>query len=130
VFCQTYEIIVFEPSQYTIPNSINEQGEIAGYYTDVITDKPYGFVRAADGTNYVVRRGRPFHICFQHQRGGSGYGYFFAPPFRNPEVLQSHGFVRDPFGNFTTFDPPGSINTQALNINAGGDVYRLLRRVE
>jgi hypothetical protein len=35
---------------------------------------------------------------------------------------RTHGFIRDPEGNFTTFDPPGSISTMAQGINAGGAV--------
>ena len=35
-------------------------------------------------------------------------------------MQRDHGFIRDPYGNFTTFDPLGSISTRVVSITAGG----------
>jgi uncharacterized membrane protein len=130
VFCQTYVefFVAFPPgtlSKETVPTSINERGEIAGYYT-VGTLVPHGFVRAADGTI----------TSFDAPAGPGGFLQTFAYSINDAGaitgsaafadttigMLRPRGYVRDPEGNFTTFDPPGSINTQAHSINDGGAI--------
>jgi hypothetical protein len=46
-------------------------------------------------------------------------GIYLGLPF---PFITNHGYVCDPEGNFTSFDPPGSTNTQPLSINAGGAI--------
>jgi uncharacterized membrane protein len=38
------------------------------------------------------------------------------------ENATGHGFVREPDGTITAFDPPGSIGASALNINRAGAI--------
>jgi hypothetical protein len=50
LFAQSYTQIIVFVGKETVPNSINENGEIAGLATQPISDIPEGFVRAEDGT--------------------------------------------------------------------------------
>ena len=76
-FCQTYVQISVDRS--LIPESINEKGEIAGYYSGFVT--------------------------------------------------LNHGFVRNPGGMITVFDPPGSSFTTAFSINDKGAITGIYRVV-
>jgi hypothetical protein len=128
-FCQSYiDIGLPLTARDQYPYSINEKGEIAGYYILHLGTQgdsaPHGFVRAADGTITTFDVPESFFqgmflgtLAFSINAAGAITGFYYKP-----QSQISHGFVRDPEGNFTTFDPPGSISTIPQSINAGGDV--------
>ena len=125
VFCQNYvtfsALSLPEIAKGTFPTSINKKGEIAGYYIAAPGDTGYGFVRDPGGTITSFdwpgsdSPGAHSTVVGSINDEGAITGYSYAPPSisPNPPLFQNHGFVRDPEGNFTTFDPPGSANTQA-----------------
>ena len=56
-------------------------------------------------------------VARQHRNaGGAITGYY------NEANLVIRGFVREPDGKITSFDPPGSISTRALSINSRGAI--------
>jgi hypothetical protein len=125
-FGQTYVEIRghngLNPADATFPNSINEQGAIAGYYMtgDLIRR---GFVRAVEGTITSFDVPGSFvneTVALSINAAGSITGYYIGLPFIFPTGFTNHGYVRDPFGNFTTFDAPGSISTTPQSINTRG----------
>jgi len=135
VFCQTYnaiDVITPAPTLETHPTSINKQGDIAGFYADALSGNYHGFVRAHEGCIPVGPACIPF-TSFDARPGilnggtfatsindaGAITGYFIA---NVPPPARKHGFVRDPGGSLTSFDPPGSISTIALSINTGGAI--------
>jgi hypothetical protein len=123
VFCQTYvqitEFVDGQIARKTFPTSINNQGEIVGYWQEGFTLR--GFVRAAGGTITAFDVPGPLVSTLPQSINDAGAitGYFQGPA--NPG-LGSVGFVRDPEGNFTSFAPPGGISTQPRSINAGGAI--------
>ena len=125
VFCQTY-VGIFLGFRWTVPTSINEKGEIVRYFSNSFGGAEQGFVRAADGTitefgNFAVFGTTAFSI----NAAGAFTGY--APAFagfslEGGPIFFNSGYVRDPEGNSTSFDPPGSISAIPLSINVGGAI--------
>jgi hypothetical protein len=117
-FGQTYVQILVDES--TFPNSINEKGDIAGYYYD-FAGVTRGFVRSAEGgtiTSFDVPGPTVVGtIASSINAVGAITGYYVDTML---DIQRYHGFIRDPEGNFTTFDPPGSYLTRVVRITAGG----------
>jgi hypothetical protein len=114
------------PGSYngTVPNSINDLGEITGYYADV-SGLVHGFLRSANGkfTSFDVpgSGGVTFPLALNLQ--GTVVGYYLDP---NSLV---HAFLRRPDGTFKTWVGPNSCDTNgslgcygsgASNINIFG----------
>jgi hypothetical protein len=57
-------------------------------------------------------------LGFSINAGGAITGYYVGGKF----PFTNHGFVRDPQGSFSSFDPPGSTSTIAQSINDGGAI--------
>jgi hypothetical protein len=80
-----------------------------------------GFARAADGTITPINDPETSTLFgtvpVSINAAGAITGYFYSSP-----PLRPHGFVRDPEGNFTTFDPAGSIFTTPQSINYAGAI--------
>ena len=108
----------------TIPNRINDAGEIAGYYNDA-NHAQHAFIRAADGTI----------TTFDVAQAGAGNSQGTEPAGlnQNGSIVGdyvdannvTHSFVRTPDGKLSTFDVPGAgtgpfQGTAANNINARG----------
>ncbi|TMB98590.1 MAG: hypothetical protein E6J42_05600 [Chloroflexi bacterium] len=117
------------PNQGTFPQSINE-GAITGYFVDG-NNVAHGFLRDPDGTI----------TTFDAAGAGTGFGQGTVPTSINPNGAISgyyvsaftlpppsnlnHGFLRDPDGTITSFDPPGSEGTfpaSANGINPAGAI--------
>jgi len=118
------------PNQGTFPQSINQEGAITGYFVDG-NNVAHGFLRSPDG---------PI-TTFDAAGAGTGFGQGTAPLSINPNGAISgyyvsaftlpppsnlnHGFLRDPDGTITSFDPPGSHGTfpaSASGINPAGAI--------
>lgn len=119
--------------QGTFPSDINNTGTIVGYYVDS-NRLHHGFVR--DPTGAFTRLDAP----------GAGEG-LQPPVMGHPELLSGqgtlatgvndggkitgyfidaknlrHGFLRDKFGTFLTFDVAGSGGTSPESINSSGEI--------
>jgi YD repeat-containing protein len=124
-FGQTYvEIIAsFAGSSYTFPYSINEAGVIAGSWSLNDGLGPVsGFERDAAGTITTFRVPGLSTDARSINAAGAITGSYSIPC--SSGTLATHGFVRDPFGNFTSFDAdrdPCAV-TYPRSITAGGAV--------
>ncbi len=101
--------------QGTFAQSINVQGEIAGYYVDE-NFVYHGFVRTNRGE--ITSFDPPdsvFTLAFGSNPEGAIAGFYFDS---NDGVY--HGFVRTNRGNITTFEAPGATATFAAQINPAG----------
>jgi uncharacterized membrane protein len=108
-------ITPFHPSlsTSTSPRCIVGKGWIVGWF---FREKlgTHGFIRTAHG------RIRKFNFNgYQiHPYGINGEGAITGDYYRK----RIHGFVRDPDGTFVSFDPAGSVSTEAYSINSKGEV--------
>src|SRR5215472_15794442 len=122
-FCQTYVGISAIPGYDTYPYSINAAGVVAG--STSINDGlgPFtGFVRDAAGT--ITTFAAPSSTSTDARSINANGGITGSYVGGSLSHFGTHGFVRDPAGDFTSFDAdqdPGAV-TYARSINAGGDV--------
>jgi hypothetical protein len=126
-------------SQQTIPDGINAAGMVAGWFSnDTFIDDPNcsgvragGFVMSPDGQLTLFQPPGtiptlPSHIS---EYGGSAFPHWISVD-RAGDVTGSysdaagvqHGFVRNPYGTITSFDPPEGKQTNATSINDGGAI--------
>jgi hypothetical protein len=128
-------ITTFDPpgSTFTQPTSINEAGEIAGAYCDTAACASSlgvgarGFLQAHNGTFVTFAAPTGQILPSIYNAGG-------PPPSINPSGLiagtysvlvpsfSEHGFLRTRGGTVTTFDPPGSVFTEVLDMNPAGAI--------
>jgi hypothetical protein len=110
----------------TSPRSINERGAITGFYFDG-NGNAHAFMRHAQGAftlfdfpgsvDTVVGTITPAGGDRSLNAAGAITGFYFDAD------LQSHGFVRETQGAFTSFDAPESFkDTQPTGINAVGEI--------
>jgi hypothetical protein len=133
--CQTWALIDVPgadgspPESNAEPTSINESGAVTGYWAPFpggVLSSYHGFVRDPAGTvtTFDAPGSAGFGTFFgtfpfSINAAGAITGYYQAPP---PFPSPLHGFVRSLEGNFTSFDPPGSISTKPQSINASGAI--------
>ena len=110
-----------DAGQGTSPQSINDDGEITGYYKDAASVL-HGFVRHRDGTFITFdapaasKKATLGTFPQSINKNGEVAGYYFT----DPNGVR-HGFVRLMDGTFAKFDPPGSAGTVARSINDMGE---------
>jgi hypothetical protein len=97
-------ITTFATGDTTWPYSINRKGVIAGCYNANTEDR--GFVRDVGGTLTYYEVGDDSTCGFSINDKGIIVGR-----------AGSDSFFRSPDGRITTFDPPGSIGSEAMSIN-------------
>lgn len=96
------------------PTAINASGTVVGNFTLSLggggDGLSHGFIRSADGTVIVVATPGVNTEVTGINASGAAVGH------------ADTAFVRAPDGGITTFMLPGAVGTQALAINASGDV--------
>jgi hypothetical protein len=124
------KITEFDPenSLYTDPVAIDSSGTITGFYCDSTTNNFRSFLRTPHGRITV------FDGPGAGSDGCNSLGTFAAgiEPLGGAEGnysytdasggYESHGFLRDASGAFTTFDPPGSQATYPGGNNVLGTI--------
>jgi hypothetical protein len=121
----------------TIPESINAAGTIAGWYTTNYyklsycqTENTVGFVMSPDGEFTLFQlpgtipplpeNGLPL-ISDSPDRISIDQAGDITGSYTDAAGVQ-HGFVRNPYGTITSFDPPEGKQTAATTISDGGAV--------
>ncbi|MGO8970530.1 MAG: hypothetical protein ACLQDQ_13285 [Myxococcaceae bacterium] len=117
----------------TFPWNINLWGETYGFTQDN-NNVFHGFIRAPDGniTTFDIKGAgtEPFQGTATPFFAGNLYTPIFAAinafgvvtgTFGDADYV-SHGFVRAPGGEITTFDVTGAASTGAYSINLGGEI--------
>jgi hypothetical protein len=115
----------FDPpgSTFTTPNSINPQGVIVGNYLDS-GNVSHGFV--LNGTKYttVDAPGAVGTTLTGINPSGEMSGFTCSDPacgtFGAPTT--NHSFIISKKGDYTFFDPPGAISSNASTVNPSGAV--------
>lgn len=115
----------FDPpgSTLTTPNFISPQGTIVGGYNDA-GSVSHGFV--LDGGQYTI-------VDFPGAAGttlsglnpsGEMSGFSCSDPAcgTTGNATTNHSFVVSKHGDFTSFDPPGAVSSQASTVNPSGAV--------
>jgi hypothetical protein len=121
----------------TVAESINAGGEIAGWYRlctadPCATTSSGGFVRSPGGlftlfnppgTIVTSPASGPFfsagEVLWAPNRINMNQGGTITGSYVDANLVQ-HGFVRDPYGVITSFDPPRGMQTTATSINDAG----------
>ncbi len=117
----TIRPIVKRGALETFVSGINNSGSVPGYYVDK-NGVAWGFILGAN-----MKR-----IVFQDPQASETYGNGTVPEAINDAGAVTgiyadaqgniHGFYRSPGGQFTQFDPQGSVYTLPYAINANGTV--------
>jgi len=110
-------------ASYAFPLSMNEEGDITGYYFGA--GGYHGFVRDRNGivTTFDAPGAVPAKGTFPNSVNEEGMvvGTFYTNEVNGTNASQSHGFVRDKQGTITTLDgPPAPPGTAANSINEDG----------
>jgi hypothetical protein len=92
--------IDFPAAVETLPQSINDNGQITGYYGD--SAGRHGFLRDVNGTYTSFDAPGSATTPVSINSSGVITGYY------NSSDGVSHGFVRDSAGNVTSFNAPGA----------------------
>jgi hypothetical protein len=122
----------------TIPNSINAAGMIAGWATNVSNGTPTctqenarGFVMSPDGGLTLFQPPGLIQTFSQDQMGSTSATPHYISIDQAGDITGFyqdtatgfvHGFVRNPYGTITTFDPPEGTETNVTGINDGGAI--------
>jgi hypothetical protein len=125
-------------SQQTIPDGINASGVVAGWFSTnsfdsaCITERMGGFVMSPDGKLTLFYPPGTIPTLPSHLQSYDGFASWphWISIDRAGDVTGSytdaagvqHGFVRDPYGTITSFDPPEGRETTATSINDGGTI--------
>jgi uncharacterized membrane protein len=106
------------PGNRTLPQKINERGDIVGIFSDFNQTVSRGFVRFSDGS-FSAPIVEPNEIAsFTEARGINNSGTVCGDYFGND--FNVHGFFLAN-GTFTEYDVPGEPNTFVNGINDVGD---------
>ncbi|MGA2228602.1 MAG: hypothetical protein ABSH41_29565 [Syntrophobacteraceae bacterium] len=106
---------------------INNEGNISGSYFDTSGVQHSYFLSHIDGT-FINPLDPPIVSVPGNHAGGYGLNDFqnIVGGYYLSDTNTTHSyFLRSPYGkklNFTTFDPPGSINSVGTNINDLGEI--------
>jgi hypothetical protein len=113
---------------YTFPDGINAAGTIAGWYYNPCNPENMGFVMSPDGVYTAFETpgtllaspsfdytSRVPHWMSIDQAGDVTGSY-------TDTAGVQHGFVRNPYGTITSFDPPEGKQTTATSISDGGAI--------
>jgi hypothetical protein len=125
----------FNGTQNTVAESINADGVIAGWYSFCVdpcaTTSAGGFMRSPQGV-FTLFNPPGKLVTLPGSGPASGSETLSAPhrlsinqagsitgSYLDADGAQ-HGFVRNPYGTITSFDPPRGGNTSATSINDSG----------
>jgi hypothetical protein len=120
----TYTYTTIDPpgSIYTIAESINDSGQIAGFYQDS-NRVEHGFLDSGGSYTTIDPPGSIETIAESINDSGQIVGVYYDTTY----VTGAQGF-RYSGGIYTTIDPPGSHRIDHISINASGQIVRGLRR--
>jgi hypothetical protein len=122
--------------QATIPEGINAGGTIAGWYTNCNPENNLGgFVMSPDGNLTLFKpAGTILTSALLRVTPSPYYESLTAPRVLSIDQAGDitgsstdaagvqHGFVRNPYGTITSFDPPEGNQNTATSINDGGAI--------
>jgi probable HAF family extracellular repeat protein len=112
----------------TFPDGINGAGFIAGWYFNGCNPGIGGFVRSPDGIFTLFQS--PGTLLTEPLPGLGSTDPHWISIDQAGDITGSytdaagvqHGFVRNPYGTMTSFDPPEGKQTTATSINDGGAI--------
>lgn len=104
------------PGPHAFAASINNGGDVAGYFSDAQHCQYHGFVRKRDGsiTVFDPAPDADTTIASINEKDDVVGGF--------NDVYGSHQFLRDHKGNITVFDGPNGLSAQSVSINNRDDV--------
>jgi len=124
-------------SQQTIPDGINAAGMVAGWFSnDTFSNncnavRTGGFVMSPDGELTLFQPPGTVPTLPSHlqEYGGAAFPHWISidsagdvtGSYTDAAGVQ-HGFVRNPYGTITSFDPPEGKQTTASSISDGGAI--------
>jgi hypothetical protein len=122
----------------TMPDAINAAGTIAGWYTNNYYNDPAcqsentgGFVRSPDGNVTLFQPPGTMAEFLEHlpEPGYTPWPHWISidqagdiAGFYTDAADVQHGFVRNPYGTITSFDPPEGQEPTPTSINDGGAI--------
>jgi len=113
----SFRVTVGSDAADTLPQAINDQGQIAGYYAPQSFGVTSGFLRHRNGN--VITFDVPGAIATRAKVINDSSQ--IAGNYDDANFV-SHAFLRQPDGSVIPFDPVGSISTQVTGINKKGEI--------
>ena len=103
----------------TLPQEINDAGDIVGYYIDLSNAADRGFVRFSNG-NFTAPIVEPNDTCMDTRARGINNSRLVCGEYHNGADCTAHGFFLMG-NNFSEFDVPGSVDTTVIGVNNVAD---------
>lgn len=115
-FVRNEDSLTVYPTPASMHNGVNPRGDIAGFYTDLVTMQTHGYIISKRATTQVDFPGSSATRVWDINPRREAVGFYLDPVTR---VFRGFRYRK---GQFTPIDIPTARNTRPFGINPEGDI--------